>query len=44
VVKKAGGKHSCPKEGKELEQLFYKKMSLRKTDSTGTIRRYKVQF
>jgi len=25
VVKKAGGKHSCPKEGKELEQLFYKK-------------------
>jgi len=24
VVKKAGGKHSCPKEGKELEQLFYK--------------------
>jgi hypothetical protein len=22
VVKKARGKHSCPKEGKELEQLF----------------------
>jgi hypothetical protein len=24
-VKKAGGKHSCPKEGKELEQLFHTK-------------------
>jgi hypothetical protein len=30
VVKKAGGKHSCPKEGKELEQLFYKKYVLEK--------------
>jgi hypothetical protein len=30
VVKKAGGKHSCPKEGKELEQLFYKKNVLEK--------------
>jgi len=24
----AGGKHSCPKEGKELEQLFYAKESV----------------
>jgi hypothetical protein len=30
VVKKAGGKHSCPKEGNELEQLFYKKNVLEK--------------